>query len=71
MNKTSPLNSGNLQNVHDFSVSEGISEQVTRRLCREGAIPHVRIGGRIYIPREEYNAFITEQCRRSLADSVA
>lgn len=43
-----------LLTVKDIAGILSQSEQTIRRLCREGELPSVRIGRRLYVPRHEF-----------------
>lgn len=42
-----------LMSVSDASSALGLTQSVVRQLCREEKIPSVKIGRRVYIPRDE------------------
>lgn len=45
---------GDLLTMKDCSAVIQQSEATVRRLCREGELPSVRIGRRIYVPKAQF-----------------
>ena len=58
---------GDLLTIKDCSAVIQQSEATVRRLCREGELPSVRIGRRLYVPKSQF----IEHIDALLAGSVA
>ena len=56
-----------LLTMKDGAVILAQSEATVRRLCREGELPSIRIGRRIYIPKAALIEFVEEHVSGSVA----
>lgn len=52
-----------LMSVADASTMLGLTQPVVRQLCREEKMPSVKIGRRVYIPRDELERQIERDMR--------
>jgi excisionase family DNA binding protein len=49
----------------------GVSPAHIYNLCKEGKIPHIRIGKSIRIPKDRFEEFVNNQWEQSLNDQLA
>lgn len=56
-----------LLTMKDGSVILQQSEATVRRLCREGELPSIRIGRRLYIPKSQLVDFIEAHVSKGVA----
>jgi len=52
--------------VKEFSDYMGISIDLAYKLCREGEVPHVRIGGRILLDIDSIDRWFKEKEKNAL-----
>lgn len=50
-----------LMSVELFSKCLGVSKQVGWKMCREELVPNVKIGKRVFVPRDLLSDFVLEQ----------
>jgi excisionase family DNA binding protein len=56
-----------LLRVGDVAAALGLSKSRVYQLLEDGAIPHVRIGRSVVVPREAWERWLAEQRDRALA----
>lgn len=49
-----------LMSVDCFAACLGVSKQVAWKMCREELVPSVRIGRRVFVPRDLLVSFVLE-----------
>lgn len=63
-------NSGLVLSIREAAAELGLCSKSVETLCREGKLPHVRLGRRIVIPRETLSRWLLREAEKSTAPTA-